>query len=199
MTTTPTDKQTRLIETATKLAHQRGFNQTTLADIARESGVPLGNVYYYFKTKEALGEAVIDKLACTLQVLRTKWDASPDPKLRLEAFIQMSIDNRDLLARSGCPVGTLCTELHKEASPLALEATKLFAELLEWLEAQFRLIGKKGESRDLAVHLLSALEGASLLANTFHTADYVVREANRLKEWVRALPVGARRGKGRSR
>jgi len=45
-------KRTRLINTASKLAHEHGFNQTTLADIARDSGVPLGNVYYYFKTKE---------------------------------------------------------------------------------------------------------------------------------------------------
>lgn len=199
MAKAPTNKQTRLVETATKLAHERGFNQTTLADIASESGVPLGNVYYYFKTKEALGEAVINKLASASQTLRATWDASPDPKSRLEAFIQMSIDNRDLVARSGCPIGTLCTELHKEGGPLAHDATKLFAELLKWLETQFRLIGRKEESRDLAVHLLSALEGASLLAQTFHSTHYLVREANRLKKWVRDLPVRERRGKARRR
>jgi TetR/AcrR family transcriptional regulator, transcriptional repressor for nem operon len=119
--------------------------------------------------------------------------------LRLEAFIQMSIDNRDSLARSGCPIGTLRAELHKKGGPLAEDAAKLFAELLKWLEAQFRLIGRKGESRDLAVHLLSALEGASLLSHTFHSTHYVVREANRLKEWVRDLPVRERGGKERSR
>ena len=54
-----TDKRTRLIETAAKLTHEHGFNRTSLADIAEESGVPLGNVYYYFKTKEALGEALV--------------------------------------------------------------------------------------------------------------------------------------------
>jgi nucleoside-diphosphate-sugar epimerase len=66
-------------------------------------------------------------------------------------------------------------------------------------EAQFRLIGRRGESRDLAVHLLSALEGASLLSHTFHRTHYVVREANLLKEWVRDLPVRERGGNERSR
>jgi len=31
-----------------------------LADIAREAEVPLGNVYYYFKTKDEIGEAIVE-------------------------------------------------------------------------------------------------------------------------------------------
>jgi len=38
------DKRTRLIETATKLAHLRGFRETSLADIAEAANVPVGNV-----------------------------------------------------------------------------------------------------------------------------------------------------------
>ena len=45
-----TDKRVRLIDAAKVLIHQQGFNLTTLADIAQEADVPLGNVYYYFKT-----------------------------------------------------------------------------------------------------------------------------------------------------
>jgi AcrR family transcriptional regulator len=49
------DKRTRLIETAMKLAYRNGFRETSLADIAQAAHVPVGNVYYYFKTKEELG------------------------------------------------------------------------------------------------------------------------------------------------
>ena len=48
------DKRTRLIEAADKLVQLQGFSQTTLADIAKKADVPLGNVYYYFKTKEEI-------------------------------------------------------------------------------------------------------------------------------------------------
>jgi TetR/AcrR family transcriptional repressor of nem operon len=181
------DKRALLVETAAELAHRQGFNQTTLADIARDSGVALGNVYYYFKTKDALGEALVDRLAGLYGSLQAGWDVHPDPKVRLEAFIQMSIDNRDSLARSGCPIGTLCGELHKDGGPLADHAAKLLAQVLAWIEAQFRLIGKGPESRELAVHLLSAIQGASLLTHTFHTSGYIVREAERLKAWVRTI------------
>jgi AcrR family transcriptional regulator len=187
MVTEAPDKRTRLVDTAAKLVHEQGFNRTTLADIARESGVPLGNVYYYFKTKDAIGEALIEKLASTYDTARASWDAKPDPKARVEAFIQMTIDNREVLARSGCPIGTLCAELHKEGGPLAEQSAKLFEDLLKWIEGQFRHLGKGADSRDLAVHLLSALQGASLLAHTFHSTRYVTRESARLKEWVRSL------------
>ncbi|MGZ3346649.1 MAG: TetR/AcrR family transcriptional regulator, partial [Caulobacteraceae bacterium] len=55
------DKRDRLVEAAADLAHRRGFRETSLAAIAEAAGVPLGNVYYYFKTKDALAEALIER------------------------------------------------------------------------------------------------------------------------------------------
>ena len=51
MPRTKTDKRSRLIQTAVKLAYLHGFRTTSLADIAEAAKVPVGNVYYYFKTK----------------------------------------------------------------------------------------------------------------------------------------------------
>jgi TetR/AcrR family transcriptional regulator, transcriptional repressor for nem operon len=53
------EKRTELVRAATRLLHEQGFQRTTLADVAERASVPLGNVYYSFKTKEALAEAVI--------------------------------------------------------------------------------------------------------------------------------------------
>jgi AcrR family transcriptional regulator len=186
-TKVPTDKRTRIVDAAAKLIHEQGFHQTSLADISRESDVPLGNVSYYFKTKDSIGEAVIERLAGAYDMMRETWESTPDPKARLVAFVQMTVSNRESLARSGCPIGTLCAELPKEGSALADRAANLFGELLKWLEAQFRELGKGGESRDLAAHLLAAVQGASLLTLTFHDPRYVTRESTLLKEWIRSL------------
>jgi len=182
-----TDKRSRIVDTAARLVQEQGFSRTSLADIARESGVPLGNLYYYFKTKDAIGEALIEKMSAAHDATRTMWDVELEPKERIEAFIQATIDNRENRARRGCSFGTLCTELHKEPGPLAERAAKLFEGILKWLEAQFRLLGKGAESRDLAFHLVSLLQGASLLTNAFHDTRKIMRECNRLKEWVRSL------------
>ena len=182
------DKRTRLVDAGARLVHQQGFHRTTLADVAETSRVPLGNVYYYFKTKEALGEAVIEQYVSQYESLRSTWDAKPNPKARLKAFIQASVDSPEVLARSGCPLATLSSELRKDNGHLADCATRLFADALAWIEKQFRQLGKpKGEARALAVHLLSAVEGAAVLSHNSGTPKYAVQEAKLLREWVETL------------
>src|SRR6516165_3905370 len=48
----PPGKRDRLIAAAVLLLHRHGVERTTLADIAKAADVPVGNVYYYFKTKD---------------------------------------------------------------------------------------------------------------------------------------------------
>src|ERR1700761_5671229 len=55
-----TGKRARLIGAACQLVHEQGVENTTLADIAQAAGVPLGNVYYYFKTKNDIVRAVVE-------------------------------------------------------------------------------------------------------------------------------------------
>ena len=181
------DKRSRIVDTAAQLVYEQGFARTSLADIARESGVPLGNLYYYFKTKDAIGEALVEEMSAAHAALRAMWDAALEPRERIEAFVQAAIDGRETVARRGCSIGTLCVELHKEPGPLAERASALFDGFLKWLETQFRSLGKGAESRELAFHIVSALQGASLLANTFHDTHQMTRECTRLKEWIRSL------------
>ena len=187
MTPRQTDKRDRLIQTAVTLMYQQGFHQTTLADIAREAHVPLGTVYYFFKTKEAIGEALVDYYLQEYRAVCRQWDSDSQPTARLEAFIQRMLGDSQRLCESGCPIGTLCSELHKQGGPLAHQATGIFSELLDWLAEQFRALGKREESRDLAVHLLSAVEGATLLTQSFHTPEFIEREAEQLRRWIRSL------------
>jgi len=94
MRTAQPDKRTRLIETATNLAYGRGFRETSLADIAEAARVPVGNVYYYFKTKEELAEAVVERLLEEFRAARAEWDRLGAPKERLLAFVSGIQANR---------------------------------------------------------------------------------------------------------
>jgi AcrR family transcriptional regulator len=181
------NKRSRLLEAANKLVHAQGFNQTTLADIAREAEVPLGNVYYYFKTKEDIGQALIGYRADFYGGLISQWNKLPDPKQRIHALIGEVEGQREVLATSGCPIGSLCQELHKDGGLLAEKSAELMGAVLGWTEQQFRELGKKTESADLALHLVTVLQGASLLTHTFNKPDLVLRETTRLKKWVDSL------------
>ena len=60
-------------------------------------------------------------------------------------------------------------------------------DLVASAEGEMGELGKGAESRDLALHLLSATQGVSVLAHTFRAPSMIETEAARLKEWIRAL------------
>ncbi|HXM28844.1 MAG TPA: TetR/AcrR family transcriptional regulator, partial [Chthoniobacterales bacterium] len=109
MPKTTRDKRSRLIQTAAKLAYRHGFRTTSLADIAQAAEVPLGNVYYYFKTKDEIGEAIVELRLAELSAQRQRWNEAGSPKDRLCACVQGVFENKDFLAEHGCAVGTFCS------------------------------------------------------------------------------------------
>src|SRR5262249_41395633 len=176
MTRIKTDSRARLLQAAETLTYHRGFASTAIADIAQEAKVPLGNVYYYFKTKEEIGGAIVERRLSRFRKLLEDFDRAAAPQERICAFVDTKIPNREALARSGCPVGTVCSELHKQGGAVAKKSTELLAEALAWMEAQFKALGKETDSRGLAVHLLSATQGISVLAHTFHDPEMIETE-----------------------
>src|SRR6476659_6518403 len=95
---TPKAEETRrrIYEAALQSFRDRGFEQTTMRDIAREAGVALGGAYYYFASKEAIVLAFYEEMEergdqATLQAI------SKHKKLR-ERF-RVILENRfELLA-----------------------------------------------------------------------------------------------------
>ena len=185
------DNRTRLLQAAERTTHRYGFGSTAIADIAREAGIPLGNVYYYFKTKDAIGNAILELRVSRFRNLLRELDRAGSPAERLCGFVQIKINNREGLARNGCPVGTLCSELQKQGGPVAKKSAALFTAALAWMEAQFKALGKGADSRGLAIHLLSATQGVSVLAHTFHDPGMIEMEAARLMRWIRSLALEA--------
>lgn len=55
------NKRDKLIEAAAWEFLKHGYHNTTLNNIAHAANIPLGNVYYYFKTKEELLQQAIIK------------------------------------------------------------------------------------------------------------------------------------------
>jgi TetR/AcrR family transcriptional regulator, transcriptional repressor for nem operon len=180
------DKRQRLTDGARLLLHQQGVERTTIADIAQAADVPVGNVYYYFKTKDELVQAAIDAQAQDIQTALASFDRHRSPKARLKAFVKLITDQREVAARYGCPHGTLCSELNKRDDRLGQAGTKLMQLWIEWAEEQFRAMGRR-DARDLAVALIAAYQGITLLANTFREPELIVREARRLERWIDSL------------
>lgn len=180
------DKRQRLLEAARALIHRQGFYSTTLADIAREAGVALGNVYYYFKTKEEIATAVITAQQQDWDTAAQQWDALPDARQRLLAMLDDHRARQHTYATNGCPVAGLCAELNRERSVLSQQAAALVKQRLAWLTNQFRALGR-ADAIDLAAEFLATLQGVALLANTLQQTTVVERQLRSLQDRVTAL------------
>ena len=182
-----TDKRRRLTAAAARVLHEQGVERTTIADIATVAEVPVGNVYYYFKTKNELVQAALTEHTNHLSELITRLEQLPDPLSRLKGLITTWVDQRDVAARFGCPMGTLAVELDKRADgTLDVEAAGVIRQLLDWAEEQFRQLGQP-DPADLAITLLAGYQGMSLLANALRDPGIMTREGARLTRWLDTL------------
>jgi TetR/AcrR family transcriptional repressor of nem operon len=196
------DKRAELVTAATVLLHEQGFHRTTLADVAGRASVPLGNVYYYFKTKEALAEAVITAHEQALRERFASWDAEHrDPRERLRQLVHAPLDTGDRIIQFGCPHGSLCQELEKlgEDAPLARAGARLLALYIDWTDAQFRALGcEKRESRALATDLVASVQGTMLLANTLRSSALLVAQLRRVEHWLDGVGPSTSSSRGRA-
>jgi AcrR family transcriptional regulator len=179
-------KRERLVAAARRVLYEHGVEKTTLADIAATADVPLGNVYYYFKTKDALVAAVIESYRQSYGELSAELDQQDGPAGRLKALIGALTSQRDQLASYGCPVGSLSSELDKREDALRADAGAILAELIDWAEVQFRAMGR-ADAHELAVALIAAYEGIALLAATLRDPSLISTEGDRLNRWIDSL------------
>ena len=83
----------QILETALSLFRERGFDQTTIRDIADGAGLSLGAAYYYFHSKEAIVGAYYDYVQDEhLARARQAFTASRDLRDRLRAALHTKID-----------------------------------------------------------------------------------------------------------
>lgn len=190
-------KRERLVSAACELVYRQGVERTTLADIAEAAGVRLGNIYYYFKTKDDLVAAVVqarvDELEAAFAALERGHDG---PKARLKALVGMVAGQGASMARFGCPYGSLCSELARRAGGAEPLAGRLMRVLLGWVERQLHDMGRH-DARELAVEFVAAYQGTAVVTAALGEPELMAGQGRRLERWIDAL-APATDGSGRS-
>jgi len=174
----------QILDAASRLIHLQGYHSTSLDDVLKESGVGKGNFYYYFKSKEELGYAIIDRLiqAFVERTLEPAFaDLSANPVAQINAFLDRVHDNqRQRNCVGGCPIGNLASELSDVHEGFRRRLARIFVrwrdELTEVLargQASGHLRGDC-DPAGVAQFVVAALEGAILLTKV--TKDISVME-----------------------
>ena len=183
------NNRSRIVEAADELFYKRGYNQTSFSDIADITGIPRGNFYYYFKTKDDILAAVVEaRVKHYAEALLECENSSDSPRERLLAFIDIMGSSEDTVIESGCPIGSLCAELAKDTDALQSKSREVFELLRDWMGKQFGEIGF-ADANDKAMDLLARMQGTAVMACTFKDNDYLHRSIGDLKSWVNSLTL----------
>jgi TetR/AcrR family transcriptional repressor of nem operon len=182
----------QILNAAARLIHIQGYQSTSLDDVLRESGVGKGNFYYYFKSKEDLGYAIIDRItrAFVERSLRPAFaDVEADPVAQIHAFLDRVLDaQRQRNCVGGCVMGNLASELSDVHEGFRQRLAGIFgiwgihlAEAITRGQARGRLRAETDGSR-LAQFLVASLEGAILLSKVNKDITIMERCVEELKE-----------------
>ncbi|WP_062077070.1 TetR/AcrR family transcriptional regulator [Demequina globuliformis] len=171
----PSDKRERLTAAAIRLARTQGLEATTIAAIAAEAEVPSGSVYYYFKTKTDVAQAIADGIAAVLAGEAAEHSGAQDPRDALTSFLSSYLDDADTTVEYGTVLSTAARVGSGDAH----------AQVLAWIADTFMELGfAESAAHARAQHLLAGLEGGAALASALGDTAPLEREVAHLTRWV---------------
>lgn len=175
----------KIINISDKFFYEKGFENTSFADIAADLNISRGNFYHHFKTKDEILDEVIKQRLKNTQNMVDNWDLeNENPAARLKTFVKILIRNQSKIMEFGCPVGTLCTELSKLNHKAQSDANELFVLFQTWMVRQFNQIGINENANQYAMHLLMRTQGMAVIANAFRDENFVQTEVDDACFWL---------------
>jgi TetR/AcrR family transcriptional repressor of nem operon len=186
-------KSTRedIVDAALRLVHVRGFNNTSVEDILKESGFGKGNFYYYFKSKDELGFAILERVLEHLnsELIEKSFDQSKNPWQQLNDFLDELVERaRQRECSGGCILGNLAVEMSDIHEEFRLRLNKAFDQLRTCVEkalTQARAQGTLRSNADtpgLALFIIAGFEGTFMMGKLQKDADVVASVVEELKE-----------------
>jgi TetR/AcrR family transcriptional repressor of nem operon len=171
MVTTKLNTREEIIRKGAQLIHAQGYKATGLQQILGVVGIPKGSFYFYFKSKDDFGCAVIDHFTLTIGDVFTGHllDASITPLERLNKLLDYYESAfKKSGATLGCPIGNLSLELADANEELRKRLQAAVEGFVTQIEACLKEAKKSKQlpaglhSADTASFIFHGLEGAIL-------------------------------------
>ncbi len=158
------DRLEILMDAAENGIRLRGYHAVSFRDLADELGIKSSSVHYYFRQKEDLGVALIERYQSrffeAVETAAAKAQTSGD---KIKAFAHVY---RQALVGSDriCLCGMLGAESCGLPQPVSAAVAEFFQQNINWLvEALPAGLGTR-ERRNKAKHIVATLQGAMMLA-----------------------------------
>lgn len=191
-----------MLETAAELLRRRGYHGTGLNDVLEESGAPRGSLYFHFPGgKQELAVAAVDAsgraIGRGIDYLLESTDDVGEGIARVVEFV--AADLRDSGWERGCPVGTVAMDATLTSEPVRAVCSEILGEWVSSVERRLVASGwAAGEAREQALLVVSAIEGALLMARARRDTEPLEAVAIRLRQSLGSTSKGRRAPKARN-
>lgn len=193
-------KRQRLEDAAAQLFWSRGFAATSIADLAKQADVPVGNVYYYFKSKRDLADAVADMFIqgsqAGLDDIETRYPSGTSnpqklAKDRVSAFFEMLEKSHMSRAKAGCPIARSVADFAEFAPSAARKSSEALTMLTAFLGRELTRAGHPN-GMIAAQQSIALWQGAIVLAHGAADPQILMRLcAEQRDALLRAVHQGA--------
>ncbi|MFN3262329.1 MAG: TetR/AcrR family transcriptional regulator [Pikeienuella sp.] len=149
-----------------------GFSKTSMADIAERAGMSPGNLYRYYRNKQAIGVAVIEAFfADSRSAMLAAVASETDPEERVKALFRAGLLNMLAMMDRTPKIMELCEFLCAEDGPrhvldrhIAWKRARVEAELAEGMDAGAFARAPMPETAVDLMHCLKAFQMPQCLA-----------------------------------
>jgi AcrR family transcriptional regulator len=137
-------KQLQLLDTAEELFSRKGFDGTSVRDIADAAGINTAMISYYFGSKEKLMEEIFERKTLNIRekVDHLLKDDSLDPLEKMYSLVDMYIDG--ILQRKTFHRILLCEQIINQNPIIITLVDRMKAKNSEYINDLIRLGQKKG-------------------------------------------------------
>ena len=129
----------RILDAALDLLHERGFEGTTMREVARRAGVSLGSAYYYFQSKEHLVQQFYQRthdehLAACQEPLAVETELDARLRLVVRSKIDTSMPHHrfaGVLFKTAADPQSPLSPFSAASAPVRAQATALMREVVD--------------------------------------------------------------------
>jgi TetR/AcrR family transcriptional repressor of nem operon len=191
----------RLLDAAMYLFWERGYQATGMADLLKRARARSGSFYFFFASKEAMLEAVLDRYLESLEpmIVAPAFAAHDDPIERIFAILS-GYRGRVISTgyRYGCPLGRLALEIDPSHRRVR---EKLAANFNAWCAAIERCLADAADRlpadlnrAEASRFVLTVMEGAVMQSRVDASVEPFDASIAQLRKYFRCLlEAGARR------
>lgn len=177
-----------LVLAAAELFWTQGFVATSLADVAEAAEVPIGNVYYYYKTKAALALGVASLFVSQTQMLiESVCKESDDPRKRLRLLVARLKETQGQRLAYGCPIAAASRDFRSQAPEASQKAAESFSLLIGFISQE---LGRTGKRPSLAMgkarSVIADWQGGIALAHSLQQSTVLVETYGRMERALSA-------------